>query len=153
MVGELAAAPAMTLGADKGYDTADFVAEMRRPGVTPHVAQNNKNRRSAIDGRTMRQEGYAISQRKRIEETFGWMKSARVLPRRGIAARLAWDGCSRALRLPIISSGCPSCWRLRLDLAGSLYRKRKPSDLKCLLKPLYSRAIWFMRSDACSSCI
>ena len=78
MVGALAAAPAMTLGADKNYDTADFVAEMRRLGVTPHVAQNNKRRRSAIDGRTTRHEGYAISQRKRkrIEEVFGWMKSA-----------------------------------------------------------------------------
>ena len=78
MVGALAAAPAITLGADKGYDTADFVAEMRRLGMTPHVAQNNKRRRSAIDGRTTRHEGYGISQRKRkrIEEVFGWMKSA-----------------------------------------------------------------------------
>ena len=51
---------------------------MRRLGVTPHVAQNNKRRRSAIDGRTTRHGGYAISQRKRkrIEEVFGWMKSA-----------------------------------------------------------------------------
>ncbi len=78
MVGALTAAPGMTLGADKGYDTADFVAEMRRLGVTPHPAQNNKNRRSAVDGRTTPHEGYAISQRKRkrIEEVFGWMELA-----------------------------------------------------------------------------
>ncbi len=68
----------VTVGADKGYDTKDFVAECRERNVTPHVAQNaNKRRRSAIDGRTTRQSGYAISQRfrKRIEEVFGWMKT------------------------------------------------------------------------------
>jgi transposase len=67
----------ITLGADKAYDTTDFVAEMRRLGVTPHVAQNDKHRRSAIDGRTTRHAGYAVSQRsrKRIEEVFGWMKT------------------------------------------------------------------------------
>lgn len=66
-----------TLGADKAYDTADFVAEMRRQGVTPHVAQNNKRRRSAIDGRTTRHAGYEMSLkvRKRIEECFGWIKT------------------------------------------------------------------------------
>lgn len=67
----------ITLGTDKGYDTQDFVAEMRRLGVTPHVTQNNKKRRSAIDGRTTRHAGYAVSLRirKRIEEVFGWMKT------------------------------------------------------------------------------
>ena len=67
----------MTLGADKAYDTADFVAELRGLGVTPHVAQNTKGRRSAIDGRTTRHPGYAVSQRmrKRIEEVFGWIKT------------------------------------------------------------------------------
>jgi transposase len=66
-----------TVGADKAYDTADFVAEMRRQGVTPHVAQNDKRRRSAIDGRTTRHAGYAVSikKRKRIEECFGWIKT------------------------------------------------------------------------------
>lgn len=68
----------ITLGSDKGYDTQDFVAEMRRLGVTPHVMQNNKKRRSAIDGRTTRHAGYATSLRirKRIEEVFGWVKAA-----------------------------------------------------------------------------
>ena len=66
-----------TVGADKAYDTADFIAEMRRQGVTPHVAQNNKRRRSAIDGRTTRHGGYGVSLkvRKRIEEGFGWIKT------------------------------------------------------------------------------
>lgn len=66
----------ITLGADKGYDTADFVAELRARGVTPHVAQNDTNRRSAVDGRTTRHDGYDVSQRKRkrVEEIFGWEK-------------------------------------------------------------------------------
>ncbi len=66
-----------TLGADKNYDTADFVAGCRARGCVPHVAQNDTNRRSAIDRRTTRHPGYAISQakRKRIEEPFGWMKT------------------------------------------------------------------------------
>lgn len=65
----------LTLGADKGYDSADFVAELRRMVVTPHVAQ--KARHSAIDGRTTHHHGYALSQRRRkkIEEPFGWAKT------------------------------------------------------------------------------
>ena len=68
---------AITLGADKAYDTEDFVNELRSMHVTPHVAQNTTGRRSsAIDGRTTRHGGYAVSQRirKRIEEAFGWIK-------------------------------------------------------------------------------
>ena len=66
-----------TLGGDKGYDTRDCVADLRRRGVTPHVAQNTNGRSSAIDCRTTRHPGYAISQRirKRVEEIFGWMKT------------------------------------------------------------------------------
>jgi hypothetical protein len=66
-----------TLGGDKNYDTRDCVADIRDCGVTPHVAQNTSGRRSAIDGRTTRHPGYAISQRirKRVEEIFGWMKT------------------------------------------------------------------------------
>src|SRR5919201_5698562 len=62
-----------TVGADKAYDTAGFVAGCRALGVTPHVAQNTKGRSSAIDGRTTRHPGYAISQviRKLIETLFG----------------------------------------------------------------------------------
>ena len=66
-----------TLGGDKGYDTGDCVAALRQRGLTPHVAQNTNGRSSAIDGRTTRHPGYAISQRirKRVEEIFGWMKT------------------------------------------------------------------------------
>jgi hypothetical protein len=68
----------VTVAGDKGYDTRDFVAECRNLQVTPHVAQNEGWRGgSAIDGRTTRHAGYAVSQRKRkrIEECFGWMKT------------------------------------------------------------------------------
>jgi hypothetical protein len=68
---------AITLGADKAYDAEDFVNELRSMTVTPHVAQNTSGRSSAIDRRTTRHGGYAISQciRKRIEEAFGWIKT------------------------------------------------------------------------------
>jgi len=68
----------VTVGADKAYDTQDFVAECRNLQVTPHVAQNTKRRGgSALDERTTRHAGSAISQkkRKRIEESFGWLKT------------------------------------------------------------------------------
>jgi len=68
----------ITVGADKAYDTRDFVSECRNMKVTPHVAQNTKRSGgSAIDGRTARHEGYAVSQkkRKRVEECFGWLKT------------------------------------------------------------------------------
>jgi transposase len=68
---------AITLGADKAYDAEDFVNELRSMNATPHVAQNTSGRSSAIDGRTTRHGGYAVSQRirKRIEEAFGWIKT------------------------------------------------------------------------------
>jgi transposase len=67
-----------TVAGDKGFDTKDFVADARELGITPHVAQTTDPRRaSAINGRTTRHAGYAISQRfrKRIEEVWGWMKT------------------------------------------------------------------------------
>ena len=65
----------LPLGADKGYDAGGFISDLRQACVTPHVAQ--KARYSAIDGRTTRHEGYALSQthRKKIEEAFGWAKT------------------------------------------------------------------------------
>ena len=80
----------ITVGADKGYDTADFVADLRAMCVTPHVAQNTKGRASAIDARTTRHPGYAVSQKKRklVEEPFGWGKVIGGLARpmrRGVA--------------------------------------------------------------------
>ena len=67
----------VTLGADKGYDSADFVMALRDKAVTPHVAQHTSGRRSAIDEGTAGHPGYAISQRirKRVEEAFGWAKT------------------------------------------------------------------------------
>lgn len=66
-----------TVGADKGYDVGEFVEDVRSLNITPHIAANDTYRRSALDGRTTRHEGYAVSQRlrKRIEECFGWMKT------------------------------------------------------------------------------
>ena len=85
----------VTLGADKAYDTQDCVADLRAEKVTPHVAQNTARRGgSAIDGRTTRHLGYAISQRlrKRVEEIFGWMKTVALVRKtrfRG-RARVGW---------------------------------------------------------------
>jgi IS5 family transposase len=74
---------AITLGADRGYDAADFVEELRTLNIRPHVAQNVSRRRSAIDRRTTRHPGYAASlrARKRIEEAFGWIKTVAGLRR------------------------------------------------------------------------
>jgi transposase len=72
----------VTVGGDKGFDTAEFVRECRNMRVTPHVAQNLARRGgSAIDGRTTQHESYRISQkkRKRIEECFGWLKTIALL--------------------------------------------------------------------------
>ena len=72
----------VTVGGDRGFDTADFVAECRHMQVTPHVAQNQGRRGgSAIDQRTTRHAGYPVSQRKRkrIEECFGWLKTIALL--------------------------------------------------------------------------
>lgn len=90
MLEKLAGTHPVTVGGDKGFDTQGFVAECRNMQVTPHVAQNHKrNGGSAIDGRTTRHPGYAISQRKRkrIEECFGWLKTIalmRKLRHRGV---------------------------------------------------------------------
>jgi hypothetical protein len=66
----------VTLGGDKNYDTQELVGELRGMNITPHVAQNNTNRRSSVDERTTRHAGYEVSQqkRKRVEQVFGWMK-------------------------------------------------------------------------------
>ena len=79
----------ITLGADKGYDTADFVADLRAMNVTPHVAAKVKG--SALDGRTTRHAGYLVSQKKRklIEEAFGWGKTV------GTAAKTMLRGAAR----------------------------------------------------------
>ncbi|MCK4415268.1 MAG: IS5 family transposase [Candidatus Eisenbacteria sp.] len=85
---------AITMGADKAYDVRDFVGHLRAIGVTPHVAQNNTARSSAVDGRTTRHAGYRVSQRKRklVEQAFGWIKTVggmRKARHRGVA-RVEW---------------------------------------------------------------
>ena len=71
----------VTTGGDKAYDTQEFVGELRGMNITPHVAQNRSNRRSAVDERTTRHGGYEVSQRKRkrVEQSFGWMKMVGML--------------------------------------------------------------------------
>jgi transposase len=77
LVGDLRGRHRITVGGDKAYDTREFVQALRVLNAVPHVAQNCTGRKSAIDGRTTRHPGYAISQRlrKRVEEIFGWIKT------------------------------------------------------------------------------
>ena len=91
----------LTLGGDKGYDTHEFVGELRKRKVTPHVAQNQSGRHSAIDGRTTSHGGYKVSQRirKRVEEIFGWVKTVgggRKLRYVGLARNRLWAGITAA---------------------------------------------------------
>jgi hypothetical protein len=84
----------ITVAADKGYDTRDFVGGLRAMHVTPHLAQHTTGPRSAIDARTTRHGGYAVSQQKRklVEQGFGWMKTiggVRKLRHRG-GALVTW---------------------------------------------------------------
>ncbi len=77
MAGEIRGMSRVTLAADRGYDTRACIEQLRDRKVTPHVAQNDTNRRSAIDRRTTRHPGYAMSQKKRklVEQMFGWAKT------------------------------------------------------------------------------
>ena len=98
-----------TLAGDKGYDTREFVADCRKQGVTPHVAQNlNRPGGSAIDARTTRHGGYLASQRirKRIEEAFGWGKDGR--PMRKMRVR----GFRSAGFMSVLTIGCHSLLRV-----------------------------------------
>lgn len=84
----------ITLGADQGYDARECVVSLGAAGLTPHLAQHTRRRRSALDGRTIRHGGYAVSKRvrKRVEEVFGWLKTIglqRQTRFRG-AARVDW---------------------------------------------------------------
>jgi transposase len=111
---EASAPPGSTVGADKGYDVASVVAAVRHLDVTPHVAQ--KARSSAIDGRTTRHPGYAVSGRKRklVEQVFGWMKTVgglRKLRHRGVE-RVDWTVTFAAtvynlVRLRNLGATCP----------------------------------------------
>ncbi|HRK19845.1 MAG TPA: transposase, partial [Hyphomicrobiaceae bacterium] len=102
----------LTLGADKGFDSAAFVADLRQACVTPHVAQ--KSRYSAIDGRTNRHEGYALSikHRKRIEEAFGWAKTV------GGMAQTVYRGLERVRSRFILTMAANNLARLPRLLAA-----------------------------------
>jgi transposase len=94
MMKQVSRARRSTLGGDKNYDTREHVKALRALGVTPHVAQNDRNRRSAIDGRTTHHPGYEVSQRKRkcVEQVFGWGKNVgpiRKSKHRGVK-RVGW---------------------------------------------------------------
>ena len=124
----------ITLGGDKGYDAASFVAALRALNATPHVAQNTSGRRSAIDGRTTRHPGYRASRiiRKRIEEVFAldglptaaasrsdhaaWPGSPR-RERRGVARRAMGQG-DRA------RAQDPASWTRAGRLAVHVHRHR-----------------------------
>ena len=87
----------MSLGADKAYDTRDFVATLEAMGVQPHIAQNsNRPGGSAVAPQTVAQPGYEVSQRKRplIEKAFGWMKQTGGMRRRSYAVYGRWAGNS-----------------------------------------------------------
>lgn len=101
----------LTLGADKGYDSADFVRDLRQACITPHVAR--KARHSAIDGRTTRHAGYTLSQkhRKRIEEPFGWAKTV------GGMAQTVYRGIERVRSRFILTMAAANLARLPRLLA------------------------------------
>jgi transposase len=105
----------ITLGGDKAYDVKEYVSTVREMGVTPHVMQNTNGRRSAIDGRTTRHAGYAISLSKRwlVEKPFGWMKQIgplRKVKLRGLA-KVDWVfvfSCAayNLMRIPKLRAQC-----------------------------------------------
>jgi transposase len=95
LLSDLSGMKKRTVGADKNYDTAEFVADCRAMNITPHVARNdNRNGGSAIDGRTSRHAGYAISQRsrKRVEEPFGWGKTIGLIRQMKVRGLLKVNG-------------------------------------------------------------
>jgi transposase len=111
----------ITLGADKAYDVADFVAALRTRTVTPHVAvdghltKTGRRRRTAVDARTTRHAGYRVSQRvrKRVEELFGWFKSAAGL------AQVKVRGCARVEAVFLLGLTAANLVRLPRLLAAA----------------------------------
>jgi transposase len=104
-----------TLGADKGYDTHNFVAALKERGIEPHIARHTKGRRSAIDASGETSDGYAMSQRarKRIEQGFGWTKTIgglRKLPWVGLASVRGWVAWNFAAYNLIRLGGIAQWW-------------------------------------------
>ena len=109
---ELSVCRPATLGADRGYDTHDIGWDLRALGVTPHFAQDEQGRRSAIDRRTTRHPGHRQSQRrrKRVEEVFGWIKTV------GAGGRLRYLGQARN--------------KLWFDLSAASYNLTRQANLE-----------------------
>ena len=105
----------VTMGGDKNYDTQEFARELRGMNITPHVAQNNTNRRSAVDERTTRHAGYEISQRKRkrVEQSFGWMKIV------GMLKKVKLRGIDKVGWLFTFTGAAYNLCRLRNLMAGT----------------------------------
>src|SRR5258707_583613 len=105
----LASGKRVTMGGDKAYDTQEFVRELRGMNITPHVAQNTTNRRSAVDERTTRHAGYEVSQRKRkrVEQSFGWMKMV------GMLRKVKLRGIEKVGWLFIFTGAAYNLFRLR----------------------------------------
>lgn len=101
--------PRTTLGADKSYDTHDFVAGLRHLGITPHVAQHTTGRASAIDARTTHHPGYALSQRKRkrVEEAFGWLKTI------GLVRKIRYRGAPKVHWMFVFAAAVYNLVRIR----------------------------------------
>jgi transposase len=104
-----------SVGADKLYDCADFVEQLKSRGLKPHIARNQKGRKSAVDGRTAASKSYALSQRirKRIEQGFGWAKtvgSLRKLKLRGLAAVSGWVAWNMATLNLVRLGGMAGWW-------------------------------------------
>jgi hypothetical protein len=105
----------VTVGGDKNYDTRELVGELRGMNITPHVAQNNTNRRSVVDERTTRHAGYEVSQRKRkrVEQAFGWMKMV------GMLRKVKLRGIDKVGWLFTFTGAAYNLCRLRNLMAGT----------------------------------
>ena len=115
MVEALPSGKRVTLGGDKNYDTRELVQELRRMNITPHMAQNDTNRSSAIDQRTTRHAGYEVSQRKRkrVEQSFGWMKMV------GMLRKVKLRGVEKVGWLFTFTGAAYNLCRLRNLMAGT----------------------------------
>src|SRR5262249_17901285 len=141
---------AITLGADKAHDAEDCVNELRSMKVTPHVAQNTSGRSSAIDGRTTRHAGYAVSQRirKRIEEAFGWIKRVAGLE------QTKFRGCDRVGWAFSFAATAYNLTRLRKLLAASACAHGRAANATAAggsSRPTFAIAIIYLCAPATSA--
>lgn len=126
----------ITLGADKAYDVRKFIGDRRARGVIPHIAVDGHvrvsaegagtPRSSAVDARTKRHAGYALSQRsrKRIEEIFGWIEVSAGLSRVKLRGRARVDAAFRLALSAYTSSACPRRWEQLDEHAGPVAHHR-----------------------------